>query len=670
MPEHHGFTAVRCTTVPPLSVAMLEDFAPSSPCFLPLRRRVLARYLAHGTPPTLALEQAGLLAALLCRQQPQPPAQIERLLHEACALFAADPGAVPVQLGGGGGQGADVLETWQQTLAGAGVLLADETVVEHFLATSPLEYPGLAFQQACQVTLAEHVIRWPALVEDDGEAPAEVDDESADTASTDRQPVERNGLYTSEQARVLRAIAANPDELIDLQGYAGTGKGHLVLALLDARPGRYTYVAPTRGQVEAFRPRLPADAATRLLTQIEFANLLARHATRNGRLGSFVPGYRQSTLRPREIASRIGLQRIGARSPEQVLLAVFEGINRWCASAAPQLQARHFQRVVPGAMVEAAPYLAAAEHVWRCMFDPVVQKGGCLSLGVAHIGKWLWLHGATPPLQLGMILVDEAHDLSPAWKQLLATHAPGVVSLADPHQRLQGHVPRWSSSKQLEMHQSVRQGSQVDSLVNRSLALDGLDDAPQPFHGASDRATAVRRFARWEEVPVTGMRLYGSVWRLLLETTRLLAQGARVHVHPASLRTLQRDVQVPIDAWRSRREGGSAARWEGFASGCEQRGQREVADLFASGFDAAALARLLAALVEEADATVVLCLAPHAKNMQYARVSMSACCFAASDDARLRYHPVRAAYLAMTRASGELWVPQNAADLLQASASA
>ncbi len=28
-----------------------------------------------------------------------------------------------------------------------------------------------------------------------------------------------------------------------------------------------------------------------------------------------------------------------------------------------------------------------------------------------------------------MLLVDEAHDLSPSWKQLLAGHAPGVVSL-------------------------------------------------------------------------------------------------------------------------------------------------------------------------------------------------------------------------------------------------
>ncbi len=44
------------------------------------------------------------------------------------------------------------------------------------------------------------------------------------TWSPRTRAVEHHGLYTSEQARVLRAIAANPDELIDLDGYAGTGK--------------------------------------------------------------------------------------------------------------------------------------------------------------------------------------------------------------------------------------------------------------------------------------------------------------------------------------------------------------------------------------------------------------------------------------------------------------
>ena len=639
--------------------------SPHTTHFLPLRRRTLAQHVGRGTPPATPLEQAGLLAARLCRAHAYPGAQLERLLHDACALFAADDGgAAAAQLSGTGGEGQPALDAWLAELALQGVLLGPDEVVERFVAASPGAYPGADFQAACQVTLAEHTIRYPATAAPDDE------DEQADPEARPAAipAVERNGLYTSEQARVLRAIAANPDELIDLEAYAGTGKSHLVLALMDARPGRYTYIAPSRGQVEAFRPRMPSEAATRLLTQIELANLMVQQAARSGRSKGFVPTYRLSTVPLWEIARRIGMQGIGQRVPEQVLVTALEGINRWCASSATQLQAVHFDRSLPWAMLDAAPYVAAAEHVWRCMFDPAVQKGGCLSLNTGHLGKWLWLQGVAPPVELGMLLVDEAHELSPAWKDVLARHAPGVVSLGDPHQRLVGRASRWSASKVLEMSQSVRQGSQVDALVNQSLALDDLGTSSERFAGASDRATGVRRYAAWSQVPVQGARLYGSLWRLLQEAHQLLEQGARVHVHPSSLRLVQKEAQGPIDAWRSVRRGESSRRWDAFVDACEQRGQGDIPSLFSGGLDSGGLEQLLAALVPAQDAGIMLCMAQHAKNLQFDRVAMSPCCFITGYETRQAHSPVRAAYLALTRGSHQLWLPGDAMEHLQLSA--
>lgn len=634
----------------------------SSLVFLPLREQSLLRHLTDGTPPDTPLEQAGLLVAMLCRQQKQPAAQLQRVLHDACALFAADDGpAAQAQLAASAGQDARALEAWLGVLAAQDVLLAPDEVMEAVLAVSPHAYPGADFQAACRITLEEHTIHFPAT------SLAEGDDEDAGDDEQTTHATQHNGLFTSEQARVLRAIAANPDELIDLQAYAGTGKGHLVLALLQARPGRYTYVAPTRGQVEAFRARLPADARTRLLTQIEFANTIARHAAANGLTGGFVPTYRQSTLTLREAAARLGLPAIGVRRPDQVLMIALDAINRWCASSAPNLQAWHFQRSLGAAQQEATPFVAAAEFVWRCMFDAVVQKGGGLRLDAGHIGKWLALRGVPLPVSLGMVLVDEAHDLSPAWKQLLATHAPGVVSLGDPHQRLSGRVQRWSSAKTLEMHQSVRQGRQVDALVNQSLALDDLGE-PAPFMGASDRATGLRRYDDWSVVPSTGARLYGSLWRMLLEANELVARGARVHLHPASRQALLKEVDGPIDAWRSAAGGGPGQRWESFVQVCAKRGQADIPALFAGGFDAAALQRLLGQLVDAGEASIVLCLAQHAKNLQFATVSMAPCCFDSGHDARALHSPVRAAYVAITRAQQQLWLPGDAMEQLQLSA--
>jgi hypothetical protein len=627
--------------------------------FLPLQRKSLARFIAHGTPPQTALEQAGLMAAQLCRARLHTPAEIERLLHEACALFASHDGAA-AQLAGAGGGGQPELDAWLAALAAHGVLLAPADILQDFIVQSPSEYPGLALQQACQETLAEHEIRFPPAFASDDE-----DDDQDEAVASDARAVEHHGLYTSEQARVLRAIAANPDELIDLDGYAGTGKGHLVLALMEARPGRYTYVAPSRGQVEAFRSRVPASTAVRLLTQIEFANRVAQHAARSGHTGGFVASYRRSTRTPREIAGRIGLQGIGGRSPEQVLLTAFEAINRWCASSAPGLAFQHFDRSVPAAMLDVSPYMAAAEHVWRCMFDADLQRGTLLSLSPAHIGKWLALRGVTPPLDMGMLLVDEAHDLSPSWKQLLAGHAPGVVSLGDPHQCLTGTVPRWAASKVLEMHQSVRQGNQVEGLVNQTLALDGLGQDSGPFVGAADRATGVLHYRHWAQVPSEGLRIHGSVADLALDAAQLHALGLRPYLHPASLRALRSVLQRPLDAWRRRRDSASDPAQERFLATQAHEGQGALVELFASADRVQSLLQALDDQDTPAEGRVALCLAEHAKNLQFDVVSLSPGCFSAGQGGRIWHNPVRAVYLALTRARRQLHVPADGMEQLQ-----
>ncbi|MEV5120898.1 MAG: hypothetical protein ACN6PQ_16180 [Stenotrophomonas indicatrix] len=632
--------------------------------FLPLQRKTLARFIGHGTAPQTALEQAGLMAALLCRQRLHSPAQVERLLHDACALFAADSSAATTHLAGQGGGAQPELDAWLSDLAANGVLLAPAEIAQAFLASSPQHYPGLALQQACQETLSEHSIRFPAAFGSE----EDVADDAVEAADADTHAIERNGLYTSEQARVLRTIAANPDELIDLDGYAGTGKGHLVLALMDARPGRYTYVAPMRGQVEAFRARVRGETAKRLLTQIEFANLLAQHAARTGRTGGFVATYRISTLSAREIAARIGLQGVGSRTPEQMLRTALDAITLWCASSATSLQPWHFKRTVHWSMINAEPYIAAAEHVWRCMFDSATQRGGCLSLTTGHIGKWLALRGVAPPVEMGMLLIDEAHDLSPSWRQLLAAHAPGVVSLGDPHQRLSGSVPRWNAAKVVEMHQSVRQGSQVDGLVNQALAMDYLGRDSGPFMGATDRATGVLHYADWSQVPDGGIRIYGDLLRLMQDAARLHVRGARVHIHPSTLRLLNAALRKPIEAWNTVREGGSLRDWERVVEQFQERGEGALADLFSRSDSPQTIMQTLQALVPAEESQLVLCLAEHAKNLQFEVVSMSDCCFRAKPAERSRHSPVRAAYVAMTRASRQLWVPEGAMEHLQTSA--
>jgi len=628
---------------------------------LPLSEGALAAYLGDGSIPADALERAGLFAAALCLRGRQPEGALSALLEQACALFAAQPGQASAQLDGlRSGLPATVRE-WQRALAAQDRVLAPASVVQQHAAVEVFD--AAAFQQACDTTLAPHTVRFytQAAYQETGE-----------TAGTgERAPIyiERDHDYTDDQARALRAIVANDDEHIDLDAYAGTGKTHLVLQLLAGATRHFTYLAPRPSQVQAFRERLGAQQTVMLLSQIGFANQVAADAHRRGVLSTdFAPAYHVSRLSFADIAGRIGLQPVGRHPAASVLRIAFDGIASWCRSTSPQLEARHFLRAMPLAMLDAAPFIAAAGHVWRCMFDPVLQKAGLLSLTPDHIGKWLAQHDAHIPARWGTLLLDEAHDLSPAWKQLLSGYEGAVISLGDPNQRLIGRAPRFASGMALEISQSVRQGRYVEQLVNDTLALDATGVYQQPFSGGSSHPTVTAVYQHWNEVPAEGTQVYGSAWRLLEEAQRLSAAGAVFGVHPESLTQLGREVNRAADAYREMTtHGGSSRRWEDLLAECEEQQVPQIPRLFMRGYNREHFTAMCERLQPHAQATLLLMLVEHSKNTEFTRVAMSPCCFRTGFARRHAHNPVRAAYTAMTRGSRQLWLPERALEDLQQS---
>lgn len=628
--------------------------------FLPLSETALAAFLDVGQIPASALERAGLFAAALCQGRAHHSAALTRLIDQACALFAAQPDDADAQFkalaAGMPGQLNDAL----QALAAQSVVLGPDAVVAEFCRMSPTDYPVDPFQAACRTTLEPHTIRF--YTDAAGEEP---DDVGIDVAQAPAY-VERTHDYTAEQARALRAIVANDDEHIDLDAYAGAGKTHLILQLLDSATRRYTYIAPRPSQVQAFRRRLSGALPIEILSQISFANQIAGAAFRQGILGTaFRPTFQISKASFRDIAQRIGLQPIGNHAPTSVLRVAFDGIAAWCRSPAERLEPRHFVRALPWAMVDAGPYIAAAEHVWRCMFDPAVQKTTLLSLNVDHIGKWLALHRARIPTLWGTLLIDEGHDMSPAWKGLLSGYEGSVISLGDPNQRLVGRAPRFATGMKLEIAQSVRQGRLVEQLVNETVALDATGFFDGPFEGSADQPTLTRTYTSWDEVPGSGARVYGNPWRLLEEAQRLAAAGVPFGIHPDTLTSVGREVNRGEEAYREMTShGGSSQRWEALLAECNEQDMPQIPRMFMRGYNRDRFIELGQRLAEFHDATLQLLLVEHAKNTEFAVVAMSMCCFRTGFGRGYAHNPVRAAYTAMTRGTQQLWLPAGALDEL------
>lgn len=630
---------------------------------LPLTETALGAFLDAGTIPPSALERAGLFAAALCQQRPHHPAALTRLIDQACALFVDQPDAAAGQFHALRAALPTTSPAWLQALAAQGVVLGPDTVVARHATASPDTYLADAFQADSQVTLEAHTLRFRTDA-----AYAEEGDVADDRV---RAPayVERTQAYTQEQARALRAIIANDDEHIDLDAYAGAGKTHLILQLLDSAARRYTYIAPRASQVQAFRQRLSAALPVHVISQIAFANHVAGDAFRRGLLRTaWRPAFQISKLSLRDIAARIELQAIGPHAPAVVLRIALDGIAAWCRSTTLQLAPRHFARAVPWATIDSAALMAATEHVWRCMFDPQLQRHTVLSVNVDHIGKWLALHRVSVPGSWGTLLIDEGHDLSPAWKALLSSYEGAVISLGDPHQRLVGQAPRFATGMSLEIDQSVRQGRLVEQLVNDTLALDAGSRFAAPFSGSADQPTLASAYAAWTDVPVGGARIYGSPWRLLEEAQRLAAAGAAFAIHPDSLATLGREVGRGAEAYRELiAHGGSSRRWEELLAECAEQDLAQIPRMFMRGYNRDSFVELSQRLQPFADAALQLLLVEHSKNAEFARVAMARCCFRTGFARQSAHNPVRAAYTAMTRGTRQLWLPDDALDELQQS---
>jgi hypothetical protein len=299
------------------------------------------------------------------------------------------------------------------------------------------------------------------------------------------------------------------------------------------------------------------------------------------------------------------------------------------------------------------------------MFDPVLQKATLLSLNVDHIGKWLALHGARIPASWGTLLIDEGHDMSPAWKALLSGYEGSVISLGDPNQRLVGRSPRFATGMKLEIVQSVRQGPMVEQLVNETVALDATGYFDGPFAGSPDQPTLARTYAAWDEVPGRGARVYGNPWRLLEEAQRLSAAGASFGVHPDTLSSVGREVNRGEEAYREMTShGGSSQRWEALLAECNEQDMPQIPRMFMRGYNRDRFIELTQRLTAFHEAPLQLMLVEHAKNAEFAQVAMSMCCFRTGFGRGYAHNPVRAAYTAMTRGTQQLWMPAGALDEL------
>lgn len=641
--------------------------------YLPITQQSTEDFLIRGIVPARFIERIGLFAVLMVGQPGNVPrANLSRALAELYEKFLNSPDKVfATCLGELRAEIAQqtVAETLN-TLSDRGIRFASEEQIAARTWCGANGRYAEAFQGHCRDTLMDYEITIGPDTEDED---FEADDWGDGETHTDhvRQRLILRG--PRDQVRAATAIAAAPDEHFTMTAYAGTGKTHLLLALAGSG-GQYTHLAPTAAHSQAFLRRVGATERVRTVTLFKLATDMANTFVRSRSTRWVTPPRVGETTWPisRQVEA-VGIPSIAGEPAAVVLSKVHRIINAWCFSADDEITTEHVRKISSAGLLEdGAAYVAWAQKVWDLMSASLSAKQErAFDFKLYHLVKWLDISGAEIP-PMGMLFLDEAHDLPAPWYSLLRRYPQGWVAMGDPYQCLSGHVPKANQSKTLTMVQSVRTGEQAMPLFQSVIDRHSERLVDDTIVGSRDHVTRPRAYTPSDELPTIGLRVYGSVWKMLEDALRLKGGAARFRFVQASEKVL---VDMARDAILLRRSGDRPKSyglrqfktWDELSHQIESSGYLNVVRLFDRGFREDNLEELIKSQGGDERSSLTLGLLEHCKNLESSIVTMSSCCFAPPADARSRDEKdkrIKAIYVAMTRVQDELWLPGDALDQL------
>ena len=478
------------------------------------------------------------------------------------------------------------------------------------------------------------------------------------------------GHGNREQLVVSQTLAASADdEHVVIDAFAGTGKTHLVLALADTLALECTYLAPRTMHKNNFRTRITARVfdTLRSITIAKLANDTLRQVVDPN---TYERMRYRSELKIRTLEQRLHVAEIpsvGANPPRAVIKFIEKAIRRFCSSSDLKIDRRHF-RSLAIQNDEWHIYLALADRIWRS-FHELHRSAYVIYFSLNHLAKSLALQNAQIPPFYGTLLVDEAHDLTPAWFQLFKSYRRGCVLMGDPYQRLNGRAPRYENAKVLHMSQSYRMGRIADDWIRKALNLSHLQKSVEPFRGQSNRTTILKH-PKPKMLPEYGLLQYGNYWALLEAVQRFSNSGASFRLIYQSENDLKKLVQNALTLFSPR---GSGAFGGVSVDGCFTRvalcerltslGHSAILRMFEKGFK---YSDLMASLEKQAVANtekLTLGMLTDVKNLEHKVVVMMPSCL--SELGRDDFDPAHLIYLGMSRSIDELWMPGDSIDRLQ-----
>lgn len=490
-------------------------------------------------------------------------------------------------------------------------------------------------------------------------------------------PVLRSLGLNINQTRIATALLGNPEEPIHIHGFAGTGKTHMIRAVVHALPGEHTAIlAKTNGQMQA----MLSDPALRNVHHCLFGQFARDHLVRAGIPPLIVNGGTarvEYNVGDESIALTMDYRPIGELSKAQVAGAVRRVITRFCESDAPAVDQTHLtyahRSLQPN---EKRTLVQYAQQYWDTLVS--LDPSECWQpIRHYHLIKWATLvpkaRLETPqvlmqghaPVDLKFAIVDEAHDLTPAMAKLLDQTGVAVYSLGDTFQRIQGTPPAIGlSTLRREMDVSMRAGEGIGRVINPILDAHPRFQRMEHLKGSQDIKTD-HQFYKTRRIPQTPYAiLCGSNFHVFEYLHQLVNEGASVCLLPGTSVSFPSFVYGLLNLWQGRRaQSPELFRFRDWEALRRTYGRmavfRKIEKMLSKGYDDTDFKNVLAKLLPMGKAHYTLGRAEDSKNWQFPNVMLSPELFSYDKDSQYVASNLSKVYTAASRAQRTLALPES-----------
>ncbi|HCC82266.1 MULTISPECIES: AAA family ATPase [unclassified Methylophaga] len=334
----------------------------------------------------------------------------------------------------------------------------------------------------------------------------------------------------SNQHRIFSQIERSlSDEHIDVQGYAGTGKTHMLSAISEIMVSRnknnskrILALTHSRVQLDALRAVLHPSVQPMTFGQLAALMISKEHSQHNIKLNRTSLDREANPINA--VATEFHLKSVSTYLPNRVSSIIFQMVARFCSTRDSEITEDLIPRWVSGLSFDDKSYLTShASLLWEFIMNPPANFPVEVPVRDMHVVKYASLHRYKIPAYFSHLIVDESHDLSEPMLEIIERSNQGYIGLGDKFQTINSiTAKRMSPAIERQMNSSIRTPGKLGDIVNFSLDLHSLPVMDE-FIANREKSCEIEYYDR-PIVPIKPTAIWvDDLWELFEWSERLAA---------------------------------------------------------------------------------------------------------------------------------------------------